>query len=227
MRPFRAAGSRRRIAGTAVLLIPDCRARVRQRRWASEGSRRLLDCVVSMMQVYIILNFNATLLLLRSQRTFLSALKDGAPSPQNPGGTAPRSCHTPGSPAHSRQMHTPPLGRLLPVPRRRSLGRGHRPRRLAKLGEIRDSQGIGQGCGPRPNATRSAPPQCPCGTMALDRFTPYSTHQVLALPPLTMDVTHGVLRRDIARPVGRGVPRLYRPRRRVAMGLGAVPSWGW
>lgn len=58
----------------------------------------------------------------------------------------------------SRQMYTPPLGRLPPMPRRRSLGRGHRLRRLAKLGKIRDSQGIGQGCGPRPNATRSAPP---------------------------------------------------------------------
>lgn len=68
------------------MLMPDCRASARKRRLASQVRRRRLECLVSMRHVYIILDGNATLLLLRSKRTFLSALQDGAPSPHNLGG---------------------------------------------------------------------------------------------------------------------------------------------
>ena len=59
--------------------IPDCVASARKRSLATTVRRRLLECLVSIRQAYIILECNATLVLLRSTRTFLSALKDGAP----------------------------------------------------------------------------------------------------------------------------------------------------
>ena len=67
------------------MLIPDCVASARKRRLASHVRRMLLACLVSMTQLYTILRHKTTLLLLGSKRTFLSALKDGAPSPQNRG----------------------------------------------------------------------------------------------------------------------------------------------
>jgi transposase len=37
------------------------------------------------------------------------------------------------------------------------------------------------------------PERCPCGNTTLALTTPYHTHQVLELPPITMEVTHWVL----------------------------------
>src|SRR5262249_60047249 len=39
------------------------------------------------------------------------------------------------------------------------------------------------------------PERCACGNTTLALLTPYHTHQVIELPPLTMEVTHWVLYR--------------------------------
>jgi transposase len=45
-----------------------------------------------------------------------------------------------------------------------------------------------------PTAVQALPPErCPCGTTTFALTRPYHTHQVLELPPLTMEVTHWVL----------------------------------
>ncbi len=73
------------IASTAVMDMPDGGARARTRRLASPVRRLLLACFVSMTPWSIILHHQATLLLLRSTRPFLSGLNAGAPRPQNLG----------------------------------------------------------------------------------------------------------------------------------------------
>jgi transposase len=47
------------------------------------------------------------------------------------------------------------------------------------------------------------PERCPCGSTTFTLTTPYHTHQVLELPPITMDVTHWVLHRGWCPDCGR------------------------
>src|SRR5262249_19849003 len=48
------------------------------------------------------------------------------------------------------------------------------------------------------------PERCACGNTTLTDLRPYYTHQVLELPPITMDVTHWVLHKGWCPDWGRG-----------------------
>jgi len=65
------------------------------------------------------------------------------------------------------------------TPRKAGGKPGHRGHRQALL--------------PLTSVQELSPEQCPCENTTFTLTTPYHTHQVLELPPITMEVTHWVL----------------------------------
>ena len=90
---------------------------------------------------------------------------------------------------HSTTSHRPPSSdspskkpRQRPAsatPRKAGGKPGHRGHRQALL--------------PLTSVQELSPEQCPCENTTFTLTTPYHTHQVLELPPITMEVTHWVL----------------------------------
>src|SRR5262245_16769621 len=84
-----------------------------------------------------------------------------------------------------------------------------KPRRLASSTTPRKAGGKPGHAGhrqvflPPTTVQELRPEQCACGNTTFALTTPYHTHQVIALPPIAMDVTHWVLHQDWCPDCGR------------------------
>lgn len=93
-------------------------------------------------------------------------------------------------PPSSDSPYKKPRQRTPAAPRRKAGGKpGHPGHRQARL--------------PATAVREVRPERCACGNTTFPLTTPYHTHQVLELPPITMDVTHWVLHRGWCPDCGR------------------------